>query len=70
MYKIIDNDYNVLLFENFYDENSPYRKLWNDNLTLGLSDHASTIEGRHFVAAIPTYDNGISNEYHVGLKDS
>ena len=66
----IDSDYNELLFENFYDENSPYRKLWNDNLTLGLSDHSSTIEGRHFVAAIPTYDNGVSNEYHVELKDS
>lgn len=64
------NDYNALLFENFYDENSPYRKLWNDNLTLGLSDHASTTEGRHFAAAIPTYDNSGSSEYQVGLKDS
>jgi hypothetical protein len=53
----IDDDYNTLLFENFYDENSQYRKLWNDNLTLGFSDHASTMEGRHFAAAIPTYDS-------------
>ncbi len=63
-----DNDYNALLFENFYDENSPYRKLWNDNLTLGLSDHASTIEGRKFAASIPTYDPNTSGEYQVGLK--
>jgi hypothetical protein len=62
-----DDDYNTLLFENFYDENSQYRKLWNDNLTLGLSDHASTIEGRHFAAAIPTYDNNATGEYQVGL---
>jgi len=66
----IDDDYNALLFENFYDENSNYRKLWNDNLTLGISDHASTIEGRHFAAAIPTYDINGSSEYPVGLKDS
>eukprot|EP00986_Skeletonema_menzelii_P010132 scaffold4795_cov140-Skeletonema_menzelii.AAC.4 len=66
----VADDYNALLFENFYDENSPYRKLWNDNLTLGLSEHASTMEGRHFVAAIPAYDSNASNEYQVGLKDS
>jgi len=66
----IDDDYNALLFENFYDENSNYRKLWNDNLTLGISDHASTIDGRHFAAAIPTYDINGSSEYQVGLKDS
>jgi len=65
-----DNDYNALLFENFYDENSPYRKLWNDNLTLGLSDHASTMEGRHFAAAIPTYDINGSSVNQIGLKDS
>jgi hypothetical protein len=63
-----DDDYNALLFENFYDENSPYRKLWNDNLTLGLSDHASTMEGRKFAASIPTYDPNTSGEYQVGLK--
>jgi hypothetical protein len=63
-----DDDYNALLFENFYDENSPYRKLWNDNLTLGLSDHASTIEGRKFASSIPTYDPNTSVEYQVGLK--
>lgn len=66
----VGNDYNALLFENFYDEHSPYRKLWNDNLTLGLSDHASTMEGRHFAASIPTYDNNGSSKYQVGLKDS
>jgi hypothetical protein len=66
----VDDDYNALLFENFYDENSLYRKLWNDNLTLGLSEHASTVEGRHFVAAIPAYDSNASSEYQIGLKDS
>ena len=65
------DDYNTLLFENFYNENSLYRKLWNDNLTLGLSDHASTIDGRHFAAAIATYDdNNKSGEYQAGLRDS
>ena len=43
--------YNNLLFENFYDEMSDTRKLWNDNLTLGLPQDASTIEGRAFVPA-------------------
>ena len=43
--------YNNLLFENFYDEMSAYRKLWNDNLTLGLPQDASTLEGRAFVPA-------------------
>jgi hypothetical protein len=43
--------YNNLLFENFYDEMSVYKKLWNDNLTLGLPQDASTLEGRAFVPA-------------------
>ena len=41
-----------LLFENFYEENSEYRKLWNDNLTLGFPESASTLEGRAFVPAV------------------
>eukprot|EP00579_Thalassiosira_antarctica_P018867 CAMPEP_0201964294 /NCGR_PEP_ID=MMETSP0904-20121228/9940_1 /ASSEMBLY_ACC=CAM_ASM_000553 /TAXON_ID=420261 /ORGANISM="Thalassiosira antarctica, Strain CCMP982" /LENGTH=405 /DNA_ID=CAMNT_0048511101 /DNA_START=1 /DNA_END=1218 /DNA_ORIENTATION=- len=44
-------DYNLLLFKNFYDGNSEYRKLWNDNLTMGLSETASTMEGRAFAAS-------------------
>jgi hypothetical protein len=37
--------------EDFYDELSESRKLWNDNLTLGLPDSASTLDGRAFVPA-------------------
>mmetsp|Transcript_32134 Transcript_32134/g.67986 ORF Transcript_32134/g.67986 Transcript_32134/m.67986 type:complete len:578 (+) Transcript_32134:183-1916(+) len=46
-------DYNSLLFENFYDDNSEYRRLWNDNLMLGLPKDASTVDGRMFVPAAP-----------------
>lgn len=65
-----ENYYNTLLFENFYEENSTWRKLWNDNLTLGLSDQASTLEGRKFAPALPIYDNNISGEYQIGLQGS
>jgi len=40
-------EYNSILHENFYHEESEYRKLWNDNLTMGLPE--STLEGRSFV---------------------
>ena len=45
------DDYNSLLFENFYHEKSDYRNLWNDNLTLGLPAALSAREGRKFVPA-------------------
>mmetsp|Transcript_5303 Transcript_5303/g.12038 ORF Transcript_5303/g.12038 Transcript_5303/m.12038 type:complete len:602 (-) Transcript_5303:85-1890(-) len=51
------DDYDSLLFENFYDENSEYRKLWNDNLTMGLR----TVEGRSFVPAV---DSGNASGEH------
>ena len=37
--------------EDFYDERSDCRKLWNDNITLGLPGTVSTLEGRTFVPA-------------------
>ncbi|KAL7509912.1 hypothetical protein ACHAXN_006809 [Cyclotella atomus] len=37
--------------ESFYAGDSHYRKLWNDNLTLGLDGECTTLEGRAFVAA-------------------
>lgn len=43
--------FSSLLSENFYDERSEYRMLWNDNLTLGLPSSISTREGRKFVPA-------------------
>lgn len=50
-------DYNALLFENFYDQDSEYRKLWNDNLTMGLSGDTTTLEGRVFVPAVDSAAN-------------
>ncbi len=58
-----DYFYNPLLFENFYDQNSEYRKLWNDNLTMGLPNDVSTIEGRHFVPPVPAPEN-VESEDH------
>ncbi|KAL9185819.1 hypothetical protein ACHAXT_003596 [Thalassiosira profunda] len=52
-----DGDYDSLLFEPFYDKTSEYRKLWNDNLTLGLPGDATTLEGRAFVPAVASYAN-------------
>ncbi len=45
------DDYNSLIIENFYHEKSDYRKLWNDNLMLGLPASLSAREGRKFVPA-------------------
>lgn len=45
------DDCSNLLIENFYDEKSDYRKLWNDNLTLGLPKSISAREGRKSVPA-------------------
>ena len=42
-------DSGTLIDENFYANESEYRKLWNDNLTLGLGDDCTTLEGRVFV---------------------
>jgi hypothetical protein len=42
-------DSGVLMDENFYAKESVYRKLWNDNLTLGLGDVCTTLEARVFV---------------------
>ena len=53
--------------EDFYDENSACRKLWNDNLTLGLPGSASTMEGRAFV---PAANAGSSSKWaHGTLSD-
>lgn len=49
--KGLPDEYDSLMFENFYDKQSEYRKLWNDNLTLGLPQAATTLEGRAFVPA-------------------
>jgi hypothetical protein len=43
--------FSSLLSENFYDEVSEYRKIWNDNLSLGLPSSISTRKGRKFVPA-------------------
>ncbi|KAL7431515.1 hypothetical protein ACHAXH_007624 [Discostella pseudostelligera] len=43
--------FSSLLSENFYDEMSEYRKIWNDNLSLGLPSSISTRKGRKFVPA-------------------
>jgi hypothetical protein len=40
--------------EDFYDDISECRKIWNDNLTLGLPASASTAMGRTFVPAAAT----------------
>jgi hypothetical protein len=37
--------------EDFYNKRSDCRKLWNNNLSLGLPGLASTLEGRAFVPA-------------------
>ena len=51
--QILEDDYyDALLCENFYDGKSEYRKLWNNNLTLGLPPSMSTLEGRTFVPAL------------------
>ncbi|KAL7517848.1 hypothetical protein ACHAWX_002726 [Stephanocyclus meneghinianus] len=42
----------VELCDNYYAPDSEYRKLWNDNLTLGLDPNCTTLEGRAFVPAI------------------
>jgi len=58
----LGEDYNSLIFENFYDEHSDYRKLWNDNLTTGLPFGTSTLEGRSFVpSAGSTSDNTVED---------
>ncbi|KAL3806009.1 hypothetical protein ACHAXA_003468 [Cyclostephanos tholiformis] len=44
--------------EDFYDARSECRKLWNDNLTLGLPASASTAEGRAFVPAAKSSHQG------------
>ncbi|KAL7532579.1 hypothetical protein ACHAXR_004717 [Thalassiosira sp. AJA248-18] len=49
-----EDDYNSLLYENFYDEKSEYRKLWNDNLTAGLPEH---VNSRAFVPALGSPSN-------------
>ena len=59
--------YNNLLFENFYDEKSDYRKLWNDNLTLGLPQDASTLEGRAFV---PARGRSLSHSAMEGIEST
>jgi hypothetical protein len=48
------DDYYNLLCENFYDEQSEYRTLWNDNLTLGLTVSASAVFRREYVPATKT----------------
>lgn len=59
---VLGEDYNSLMFENFYDEHSEYRKLWNDNLTTGLPFGTSTLEGRSFVpTAGSTSDNTVED---------
>eukprot|EP00569_Conticribra_weissflogii_P019555 CAMPEP_0171423362 /NCGR_PEP_ID=MMETSP0881-20121228/1942_1 /TAXON_ID=67004 /ORGANISM="Thalassiosira weissflogii, Strain CCMP1336" /LENGTH=690 /DNA_ID=CAMNT_0011942255 /DNA_START=26 /DNA_END=2098 /DNA_ORIENTATION=+ len=65
-----DYDYNPFMFENFYDENSVYRKLWNDNLTMGLPNDASTVEGRHFVPPIPVPNSVEAEVSDVNAKRS
>ncbi|KAL3794207.1 hypothetical protein ACHAW5_001484 [Stephanodiscus triporus] len=61
------DDYYNLICENFYDECSEYRKLWNDNLTLGLPVSASTLVRREYVpvsrAKSPTFIGGIDAIY-------
>lgn len=57
----LGDDYDSLAFENFYDQNSEYRQLWNDNLTLGLPAGASTLEGRAFVPAEAT-ESGVGSD--------
>jgi hypothetical protein len=48
----LDKDFfRDLAREDFYDERSDCRKLWNDNLTLGLPGSASTLEGKAIVLA-------------------
>ena len=61
------DDYGNLLCENFYDEQSEYRILWNDNLTLGLTVSTSIIFRREYVPATrtksPTFIGGMITMY-------
>jgi hypothetical protein len=60
-------DYYNLHCENFYDEKSEYRKLWNENLTLGLPVSTSTLVCREYVPVArtnsPTFIGGIDAMY-------
>lgn len=47
----IQDEYTNFLFEDFYSEMSDYRKLWNDNLTLGLLHSTFVQESRTFIPA-------------------
>ncbi len=61
------DDYYNLHCENFYDEKSEYRKLWNENLTLGLPVSTSTLVCREYVPVArtnsPTFIGGIDAMY-------
>jgi hypothetical protein len=60
-------DYYNLHCEDFYDEKSEYRKLWNENLTLGLPVSTSTLVCREYVPVArtnsPTFIGGIDDMY-------
>ncbi|KAL3811678.1 hypothetical protein ACHAXA_002772 [Cyclostephanos tholiformis] len=60
-------DYYNLLCENFYDQQSEYRKLWNDNLTLGLTVSTSTHFRREYIPVTrtksPAFIEGINGMY-------
>ena len=71
-------DYNSLLFENFYDRDSEYRKLWNDNLTMGITGENSsatattTLEGRSFVPAVESAtrsDADFADPWHMHYQE-
>ncbi|KAL3801211.1 hypothetical protein HJC23_012611 [Cyclotella cryptica] len=49
----------VQVCENYYARDSEYRKLWNDNLTLGLDPNCTTLEGRAFV---PANDSSLTSQ--------
>ena len=56
--------YDELLFENFYDENSEHRRLWNDNLMLGLPETALGMEGRSYVPAVVSASRNASGGHN------
>jgi hypothetical protein len=48
---LVEDFFHDLAREDFYDDRLDCRKLWNDNLTLGLPGLALTLEGRAFAPA-------------------